>query len=520
MVLRHNWAPARWQLQVLMAAAGLCTISTAEGAQYKLAYWYEVGGNQNANGCVGCSCTGTGNHSLYVHVVDTTGAKLGNIRVEDADFPGFFGITNNDPNDKLGFCEIPIPSNNSPRAKVNDSGQPSDITVEMIEQRFPTWGHYSWECAFMRVPDGMGVTFDSTVVGTPNINSSAGNAGCILNAPFTRSCAYYDLDPFNWSSDVFQIDSSASSYGQTFVANGNRVVIAKFQTTIGSGQKLRYGVRIRENGPGGTILGAPAVSRIINSDEYFTVIVTWPISGASAVEVVPGQTYYAEVYRADTGGNLNTYRRNNVYPNGQMYRAGTPVSGSDLVGRIVCATLADPVPRIQLSTTSLSPSAVQCSAPADQSFTVTNSGLSTLNYSISANKAWVRTAPSQGAVVSGQTQTVSVQYRVQGLPAGAHQAVLTVSDPAAANSPQQITITLNVIKPLVAGDFDNDCDVDQSDFGYFQSCMTGAGNEVMDLNCLKARLDADVDVDADDFSIFQACLSGANVPGDPGCAPN
>jgi len=67
------------------------------------------------------------------------------------------------------------------------------------------------------------------------------------------------------------------------------------------------------------------------------------------------------------------------------------------------------------------------------------------------------------------------------------------------------------------GDFDGDTDVDQEDFGHFQTCLTGSGNPA-GTGCQDADLDSDTDVDLSDFSIFQACLSGPNVPADPGCA--
>lgn len=68
-------------------------------------------------------------------------------------------------------------------------------------------------------------------------------------------------------------------------------------------------------------------------------------------------------------------------------------------------------------------------------------------------------------------------------------------------------------------DFDNDGDVDQADFGWFQACFTGAGIEQTDPACATARLDDDADVDIDDFGIFQGCMSGANVPVAPSCDP-
>jgi hypothetical protein len=66
-------------------------------------------------------------------------------------------------------------------------------------------------------------------------------------------------------------------------------------------------------------------------------------------------------------------------------------------------------------------------------------------------------------------------------------------------------------------DFDGDGDVDLFDFGQFQACLTGSGNEQVLPECQNARLDDDVDVDGDDFSLFQGCISGADIPADPGC---
>ena len=70
----------------------------------------------------------------------------------------------------------------------------------------------------------------------------------------------------------------------------------------------------------------------------------------------------------------------------------------------------------------------------------------------------------------------------------------------------------------IPGDFDHDGDVDQSDFGRFQQCLTGTGFEQFRPECQGAKLDADEDVDQDDFGIFQACMSGPGNLADDNCA--
>jgi len=63
----------------------------------------------------------------------------------------------------------------------------------------------------------------------------------------------------------------------------------------------------------------------------------------------------------------------------------------------------------------------------------------------------------------------------------------------------------------VFGDFDDDMDVDQVDFGIFQRCYYAS-------NCPGMDADGDIDVDLDDFAYFERCYSGPAVPVDDMCA--
>jgi hypothetical protein len=80
-------------------------------------------------------------------------------------------------------------------------------------------------------------------------------------------------------------------------------------------------------------------------------------------------------------------------------------------------------------------------------------------------------------------------------------------------------VTATAVAPASSqpGDFDGDNDVDQTDFGFFQACLTGSGVVQNDPECVSARMDTDPDVDNDDFGLFQVCFSGANVPADSAC---
>lgn len=69
----------------------------------------------------------------------------------------------------------------------------------------------------------------------------------------------------------------------------------------------------------------------------------------------------------------------------------------------------------------------------------------------------------------------------------------------------------------VPGDFDGDGDVDQSNFGHMQACLSGAFVEQDDPHCQDAKMDGDEDVDEADVAVFMECMTGPGVPGDPYC---
>jgi hypothetical protein len=60
-------------------------------------------------------------------------------------------------------------------------------------------------------------------------------------------------------------------------------------------------------------------------------------------------------------------------------------------------------------------------------------------------------------------------------------------------------------------DFDLDGDVDLSDFGHLQSCMTGRQIPITDSNCRDADLDRDDDADGNDLGLLRFCLTGAGL---------
>jgi hypothetical protein len=75
-----------------------------------------------------------------------------------------------------------------------------------------------------------------------------------------------------------------------------------------------------------------------------------------------------------------------------------------------------------------------------RTFTVSNTGGGTLNWSVSDNRAWMSVSPSSGQNFGGVVVTVNRT----GLSAGAYTGTITVSDPNATNSPRTISVTMQV----------------------------------------------------------------------------
>ncbi len=172
-------------------------------------------------------------------------------------------------------------------------------------------------------------------------------------------------------------------------------------------------------------------------------------------------------------------------------------------------------PTIELQPTSLAPAAVAGSDAPAGAFTVRNAGSLTLNYDVAVDAGWLSVNPTSGSS-TGEAVTIDVTYDTDALAPGIHGAAITVTDAAAANSPQIVAVQLTINKK--PGDLDGDGDADQADFGLFQACYTGPGAGITVPACHDADLDHDNHVDGNDFGLFQACMSGAGAPSDPNCA--
>jgi hypothetical protein len=165
-----------------------------------------------------------------------------------------------------------------------------------------------------------------------------------------------------------------------------------------------------------------------------------------------------------------------------------------------------PAPNILRTPSSISVTVKQGTDPAPPTFTVRNNGGGILSYSITDNRTWMSCNPPDGSSV-GEPDTINVVFNTASLPPGTHQGTITIAAGGALNTPQTIDVTV-LVKP--AADFDEDLDVDLTDFSFFQTCFNGPNRSPTVPECSLSDFDKDADVDLTDFAFFQSCFNGPN----------
>jgi hypothetical protein len=101
-------------------------------------------------------------------------------------------------------------------------------------------------------------------------------------------------------------------------------------------------------------------------------------------------------------------------------------------------------PIISFSSTSFSSSAIQGgSNPENKTLEIWNSGIDTLNWTLSDDAEWLTENPTSGSSTS-EHDTVAVLVDITGMSAGDYSANITITAPGASNSPQTVPVSLHV----------------------------------------------------------------------------
>ena len=275
-------------------------------------------------------------------------------------------------------------------------------------------------------------------------------------------------------------------------------------------------VKVRTGGPSGTQVG-PAKSAWTASmaAESAFFAASW---NPGEVPLTPGQVYYLEF--SSQGFNPHRFTKSiNAYPYGHAWQSYTN-SWPDVDLHMQVVEYAGEIvpPTIGRSPASFTHAITRGGSLNPDTFTITNTGGGMLDYGIASSATWLWANPNTGQSF-GEADPISILYDVDGLAIGSYTGTLTITAAGATNTPQTVMVHLTVDPPTHAPcDFEPDGDVDQSDFGRFQACYSGAGIAQLNPACQGAKLDGDDDVDLSDFGIFQECVSGPSQPADPLCA--
>jgi len=104
-------------------------------------------------------------------------------------------------------------------------------------------------------------------------------------------------------------------------------------------------------------------------------------------------------------------------------------------------------PSFSFSPTSFTFLATQGGAnPPPQTLEVWNSGGGSMNWTASKNANWLTLSPTSGNS-SGEHDKIAISVNISGLSSGTYSATITLTGEEVSNSPQYITVTLNVLPP-------------------------------------------------------------------------
>ncbi len=179
-----------------------------------------------------------------------------------------------------------------------------------------------------------------------------------------------------------------------------------------------------------------------------------PALKTGALINIKSTSYYMYDIRPDgiaTERYTNQYAESNSYPvrmpANSIFEGKIANIGLDfyLIGFLE-SYIPPAIPTIALSLASLSPSCFIGDDATSQTFDIWNSGTGTLTYTISDDAPWLVCTPDSGTS-TGEHDTITVNYNTTSLAVGTYSATITIEDPEATNTPQTISVSLDVTPP-------------------------------------------------------------------------
>lgn len=109
---------------------------------------------------------------------------------------------------------------------------------------------------------------------------------------------------------------------------------------------------------------------------------------------------------------------------------------------LIHSGLRSEAPVIRLSTKLLTFSTSPSSSPDFYSFTLQNTGVRTLNYSITDNASWLHVNPVSGSATNGETDTIFLGFTTTSLVSGVYTGRVYITAPGAATAELEVRLTV------------------------------------------------------------------------------
>lgn len=169
------------------------------------------------------------------------------------------------------------------------------------------------------------------------------------------------------------------------------------------------------------------------------------INNVPGVPGVSGSGYLAEVHFHVVGSAGST--TDLTLSNGVLFDKKYEI-GANWVGDSVAISGAAPTePNISFSPQSFSFWAAEAGAnPASQTLEVWNSGIGSLDWSLSSSATWLSLSPTSGSS-SGERDAVTLSVNTAGMSTADYSATISILAPGAANTPQTVSASLTVAPP-------------------------------------------------------------------------
>jgi hypothetical protein len=148
-------------------------------------------------------------------------------------------------------------------------------------------------------------------------------------------------------------------------------------------------------------------------------------------------------------------------------------------------------PRIWVNVPDISFSATQGGAsPSPQTLQVKNSGIGTLDYTISCDIDFVSVSPESGFSTDNVIEhTVSIDIRSIG--EGNYNGSITISDPSAGNSPHTVSMTVGISIPLTDNEISISCDPRSGETGTTVTIPVAVNGNINEISAFGLELTYD-----------------------------